>query len=115
MDLQRLFLFLIFAFSLVLVWDGWQRYQHPEQYVQQESVLDKEQAKSGLPSAVAQAAPAQQAAHPEARTIRVKTDLFEAEISSIGGDISRLALLEHPDSKDQSKPLVLFERGAGTH
>jgi YidC/Oxa1 family membrane protein insertase len=115
MDLQRLFLFLIFAFSLVLVWDGWQRYQHPEQYVQQESVVAKDQAKSGLPSAVAQAAPAQQAARPEAKTIRVKTDLFEAEISSIGGDISRLALLKHPDGVDQSKPLVLFQRGAGTH
>ncbi|MCK9201358.1 MAG: membrane protein insertase YidC [Gallionella sp.] len=115
MDLQRLFLFLIFAFSLVLVWDGWQRYQHPEQYVQQESVVAKDQAKSGLPSAVAQAAPAQQAARPEAKTIRVKTDLFEAEISSIGGDISRLALLKHPDGVDQTKPLVLFQRGAGTH
>ena len=34
MDIQRLFLFLIFSFSLVLVWDGWQRYQHPEQYIQ---------------------------------------------------------------------------------
>ncbi|MFZ3016952.1 MAG: membrane protein insertase YidC [Gallionella sp.] len=115
MDLQRLFLFLIFAFSLVLVWDGWQRYQHPEQYVQQESVVAKDQAKSGLPSAVAQAAPAQQAARPEAKTIRVKTDLFEADISSIGGDISRLALLKHPDGVDQTKPLVLFQRGAGTH
>ncbi|OGS93734.1 MAG: membrane protein insertase YidC [Gallionellales bacterium GWA2_59_43] len=116
MDLQRLFLFLIFAFSLVLVWDGWQRYQHPEQYVQQESVVAaKDQAKSGLPSAGAQVAPVQQAALPESKTIRVKTDLFEVEISSIGGDISHLALLKHPDGVDQTKPLVLFQRGAGTH
>ncbi|MDP2145019.1 MAG: membrane protein insertase YidC [Gallionella sp.] len=117
MDLQRLFLFLIFAFSLVLVWDGWQRYQHPEQYVQQESVVAKDPAKpqAGLPSTGSQVAPAQQAMRPEAKTIRVKTDLFEAEIDSIGGDISRLALLKHPDGVDQTKPLVLFQRGAGTH
>lgn len=117
MDLQRLFLFLIFAFSLVLVWDGWQRYQHPEQYVQQESVVAKDPAKpqAGLPSAGSQVAPAQQTVRPEAKTIRVKTDLFEAEIDSIGGDISRLALLKHPDGVDQTKPLVLFQRGAGTH
>lgn len=117
MDLQRLFLFLIFAFSLVLVWDGWQRYQHPEQYVQQESVVAKDQAKpqAGLPSAGTQVAPTQQATRPESKTIRVKTDLFEAEIDSIGGDISRLALLKHPDGVDQTKPLVLFQRGAGTH
>ena len=35
MDLQRIFLFLIFSFSLMLVWDGWQRHQHPEQQIQQ--------------------------------------------------------------------------------
>lgn len=115
MDLQRLFLFLIFAFSLVLVWDGWQRYQHPEQYVQQESVAPKNQAKSTIPSGGAQTAPAQQIVRAESKTIRVKTDLFEAEISSIGGDISRLALLKHPDGVDKSKPLVLFQRGEGSH
>jgi YidC/Oxa1 family membrane protein insertase len=116
MDLQRLFLFLIFAFSLVLVWDGWQRYQHPEQYLQQESIAAKAQTSSGLPSVTtASAAPAQQAARPEGKTIRVRTDLFDAEIGSIGGDISRLALLQHPGSEDQGKPLVLFEHGAGTH
>lgn len=49
------------------------------------------------------------------KTILVKTDLLEAEISSTGGDISRLALLEHPDGEDKSKPLVLFHRGEGTH
>lgn len=116
MDLQRLFLFLIFAFSLVLVWDGWQRYQHPEQYVQQESVVAKDQVKDTLPSAGGQqVAPSQQAAPSEAKKIKVKTDLFEAEISPVGGDISRLSLLKHPDGVDQTKPLVLFQRGAGTH
>lgn len=30
MDLQRVFLFLIFSFSVYFLWDGWQREQHPE-------------------------------------------------------------------------------------
>jgi len=76
---------------------------------------DSAKPQAGLPSAGSQVAPAQQAVRPEAKTIRVKTDLFEAEIDSIGGDISRLALLKHPDGVDQTKPLVLFQRGAGTH
>ncbi|TAN81367.1 MAG: membrane protein insertase YidC [Gallionella sp.] len=121
MDLQRLFLSLIFVFSLVMVWDGWQRYQHPEQYIQQAQqnvVENKELPKpQAMPSAIsAQAAitqqPAQQAA---GRIIHVKTDTLEAEISSIGGDIVRLALLKHPDGFDKNKPLVLFHRGEGTH
>jgi len=123
MDTQRLFLFLIFSFSLVLVWDGWQRYQHPEQYVQQGAVSNETlpkpaatQQSGSVPAASAQASIAQQPARQAlVKTVHVKTDTIEAEISTIGGDISRLALLKHPDGTDKSKSLVLFERGADTH
>jgi YidC/Oxa1 family membrane protein insertase len=116
MDFQRLFLFLIFAFSLMLVWDGWQRYQHPERYVQQESPTGKTAEKPSLPAASGRAAIAQQASQrPAGKTVYVKTDLLEADISTVGGDISRLALLKHPDAEDKNKPLVLFQRGEGTH
>lgn len=127
MDLQRLFLFLIFSFSLVLVWDGWQRYQHPEQYLQQSAAPGKEPSSSAqtiLPSAskqatasgLAQAGIVQQASQLAAgKIVRVKTDLLDVEINTLGGDISRLALFKHPDGQDKSKPLVLFHRGEGTH
>ncbi len=126
MDLQRLFLFLIFSFSLVLVWDGWQRYQHPERFAEQSEATNRDLPKpqTTFPASTgqvassgsAQGAIARQAAdRPAEKTIFVKTDLLEAEISSIGGDISRLALLKHPDGQDKSKPLVLFHRGEGTH
>ena len=139
MDLQRLFLFLIFSFSLVLVWDGWQRYQNPaaQQSVPTGDPLPKSQAKAvlgasstaqiatsgnsgaGLPtlnSGPGQAAIAQQVSQQAVgKTIRVKTDFLEAEIGTLGGDINRLALLKHPDGQDKSKPLVLFQRGTGTH
>jgi YidC/Oxa1 family membrane protein insertase len=123
MDLQRIFLFLIFAFSLMLVWDGWQRHQHPEQQVRQSATTNNEPL-SAPPAGLMQPVPpgttpatiaplsVQQAA---GKTINVKTDFLDAEISTIGGDIIRLALLKHPDSLDKSKPLVLFARGKGTH
>ena len=125
MDLQRLFLFLIFSFSLVLVWDGWQRYQHPERFVEQSAATNKDlpTPQTPLPAGTGQVASglgqgiiAQQTANrPAGKTILVKTDLLEAEISTIGGDIVRLALLKHPDGLDKNKPLVLFHRGEGTH
>ncbi len=120
MDLQRLFLFLIFVFSLGLVWDGWQRYQHPERYTQQSDVINENVPKRQETSASASVAmPASVAQQPirqgTEKIIHVKTDIFEAEISTIGGDISHLALLKHPDGLDKSKPLVLFHRGNGTH
>src|SRR4030067_1651608 len=106
MDLQRLFLFLIFSFSLVLVWDGWQRYQHPERFVEQAVATNKDlpTPQTTLTASPVQATSSgsgqeniamQPASRPAAKTIVVRPDLLEAEISSIGGDISRLALLEH--------------------
>lgn len=121
MDIQRLFLFLIFAFSLVLVWDGWQRYQHPEQYVQQSVGANKGLAKTEpmvLPATIGadRAAITQQPQQPLAgKTIHVKSDFVEAEINTVGGDISYLALLKHPDTQDKTKPFILFNRGEGTH
>lgn len=122
MDIQRLFLFLIFAFSLVLVWDGWQRYQHPEHYVQQSTMADKGITKTELAAILPESKniinigvvqqPLQQL---KGKIVRVKSDFIEAEINTIGGDISYLALLKHPDTKDKTKPLVLFHKGEGTH
>jgi YidC/Oxa1 family membrane protein insertase len=126
MDIQRFILFLIFAFSVMLVWDGWQRYQHPEQQIQQSAAINKEllTPQLALPASSEQVAlsgtgPATIAQQPiqptTGKTITVKTDILEAEISTIGGDISHLALLKHPDNLDKSKPLVLFDHGKGTH
>jgi YidC/Oxa1 family membrane protein insertase len=115
MDLQRLFLFIIFSFSLVLVWDGWQRYQHPQDMLIQQPVSN----------VVATSASLIQKTNPiitqnivlvaDAKIITVKTDTLLAEISTVGGDIQKLSFLKHPDGVDKTKPFVLFEKGTGTH
>ncbi|MDZ4202875.1 MAG: membrane protein insertase YidC [Gallionella sp.] len=114
MDLQRLFLFLIFAFSLVLVWDGWQRYQHPERFVQQATVDAPQKATASTGASIMGQVTAQ-TTRPAGKIVHVMTDMLEIEINTAGGDISRLALLKHPDALDEKKPLVLFERGDNTH
>lgn len=117
MDLQRLFLFLIFAFSTVLVWDGWQQYQHPEKYALQPATTIEGQKKSNgvVPAFATALTQSQRKSVSESKIIHVKTDIYDVEISTVGGDISRLALLHHPDSADQNKPFILFENGSGTH
>ena len=117
MDFQRLFLFLIFSFSLMMVWDGWQRYQHPQ------AVQIAATATFDLPVATLKAAPGvaettivQQSVKPvSGKIIKVKTDFLDAEINTLGGDIQRLDFLKHSDGQDKSKHFVLFEKGAGTH
>lgn len=120
MDFQRLFLFLVFSFSLMMVWDGWQRYQHP----QPEAIaaaLKSDTQKTDLPAATqsttdlaAHASIVQQTVA-SGKVIKVKTDLMDLEINTIGGDIQHLDFLKHPDAKDRNKDFVLFEKGPGTH
>lgn len=115
MDFQRVFLFLIFSFSLFLLWDGWQREQQPTpQIVSAASTPVATQsltalAKPGSPELVASAQKAAQTGE----TISVKTDFFRAEINTAGGDIRRIELLQHFDTVDKNKPFVLFQQGEG--
>ena len=115
MDFQRVFLFLIFSFSLFLLWDGWQREQQPiPQIVSAASTPVASQslaslAKPGSPQLVVSA---QKTAQTGER-ISVKTDFFRAEINTAGGDIRRIELLQHFDTVDKSKPFVLFQQEEG--
>ncbi|WP_035383882.1 membrane protein insertase YidC [Ferriphaselus sp. R-1] len=115
MDLQRLFLFLIFSVSSMLVWENWQRAQHP--------APAPVTAASGVPTATTalNAAPAANAAATVATEVKrasgtkilVKTDNFVAEINTVGGDLRHLELAQHRDAKDKSKLFVLMqEQGA---
>lgn len=118
MDFQRVFLFLIFSFSLFLLWDGWQREQNPIPKIV--SVAATPVATPTLPNSSANSTRAANSATVDiskktARTgdkVVVTTDFFHAEISTIGGDISRIELLKHFDTVDKSKPFVLFQQDA---
>ena len=115
MDMRRLFLFLIFSFSLIVLWGAWTRQNEPVVPVA---------AKAAVPSdpsiPVVTARPAQQSAVvsapveaqkvPAGKTIVVTTDTFKVEINTIGGNIQHLDLLQHKDATDQSKPLTLMQQ-----
>lgn len=114
MDFQRLFLFLIFSFSVFLLWDGWQRSQHPE--MQAAPVVAPVTPVASAPGVVAASvdkpvpteAMAQQKIQ-AGQKITVKTDQLVAEISTIGGDLRHLEFLQHRDGQDKSKPFSLLQ------
>ncbi len=106
-----------FCFSLVLVWDGWQKYQHPElaviektTTVNNNSDVPTSNLKAPVPST-----PSVVAASSVGEIVRVKTDTLDVEINTVGGDIQRLDLLQHRDGQDKNKSFSLFSRGLGTH
>jgi YidC/Oxa1 family membrane protein insertase len=119
MDTRRLILFLIFSFSLVMLWDAWQRFNHPPQpaVAAAPSVTPPTGAAAlpvpaaagvaALPGAAPAATPV--AAAPATELIRIKTDLYTAEVSSIGGDLVRLELNNYKSATDAKNKFVLFE------
>lgn len=110
MDFQRVFLFLIFSFSLFLLWDGWQREQHPvPQAVPASSTPVASQSLSTIEKVETPAISAQKTAQ-IGEKITVTTDFFRAEISTVGGDITHIELLKHFDTVDKSKPFVMFQQ-----
>ncbi len=108
MDFQRFFLFLIFTFSLFLLWGGWQKQQHPETY--QEKPVSAPLQAPQLKSASAVSIVTAEQKGPSGQKIVVKTDFLKAEISTVGGDLRHLEFFNHLNTDDKTKPFVLLQQ-----
>jgi YidC/Oxa1 family membrane protein insertase len=123
MDTQRLILFFIFGFSLLMLWDAWEKENRPKPAPQVQlpsaAAVPTPAGKSAPPAApAAQPAPdgsVPGAAAPAANgeTIVVRTDLIVAEIDTLGATLKRIELLKHKEAKDSAKNLLLL--GAEHH
>jgi YidC/Oxa1 family membrane protein insertase len=120
MDTQRLILLVIFAFSLLMLWEAWQREHRP---APPPTAQPKDAAvptpSAPAPKAAAPAAPGAAPATPDSvpaapgqaaprELIRVETDYLVAEIDPLGGNIVKVELLRYRDSLDPKKTFVLL-------
>ncbi len=118
MDSQRLILFVIFSFSLLMLWEAWQKENRPAPAPQVAAKVATPTpsatgaaATPGATPAVAaspDAVPATAASAVARERIKVRTDLFLAEIDTLGGDIAYLELLQQKDTLDQKKNFLLL-------
>ena len=120
MDTQRLILWLIFSFSALMLWQAWERDHNPP--VAPVTVPARPAADPGVPSGAAPAAtppattvpgaPPAAAAPAGGQMVEVRTDLYVADIDTIGGTITRIALDKHRDAQDSTKPYLALQRNA---
>ena len=125
MDTQRLILFIIFSFSVLMLWEAWQREHRPPPVPQENaasqggkaatppgvpvpSIPSGDSATGPAPGQAAVPSPAG-AEQPQQDLIRVRTELYEMDLSPLGGDIIRLELLKHKDTKDLEKNFILLD------
>ncbi|HEX9571563.1 MAG TPA: membrane protein insertase YidC [Burkholderiales bacterium] len=110
MDTQRLILFFVFSFSLLLLWDAWQKELRPPTAPATQGTVPTPSGPAVTPAAKAADAMPPSAAptgKPSER-LRVRTDTVLAEIDTQGGDLVYLELLKHKDTRDEKKNFVLF-------
>ncbi len=119
MDTQRLIALVVFSFSALLLWDAWQKHTAPKVPIPSvatataPSTVPAPTSLSGAGAAAPGApAPPMPSASPAATTgepIVVKTDLFDVELNTLGGDIRRLTLKQVHSALDRTQPLTLLE------
>ncbi|MGE5491443.1 MAG: membrane protein insertase YidC [Actinomycetota bacterium] len=116
MDNRRLILVLIFCFSTFMLWSKWQEFNQPKPQpgatanapatAGSAAPQPSSSLQAGTPAApVATAAPA----NPAAETVRIKTDLMEATVSTLGGDLVELELLKYRAHESNDKNFVLLD------
>src|SRR5437868_1414476 len=117
MDTQRLILFLIFAFSALFLWEAWQKENAPPPpQTAKAPVKSTElppQYTAPPPASSSPQAPIPSGAAPAAgQSITIKTDLYTAEVDTVGGVITQVALDKHRDAQDPAKPYLALQRNA---
>ena len=113
MDTQRLIMFVVFSFSVLMLWDAWQKEQHPQPAQTAPTTVTASQNSvpvpgAGTPDSLHATAPEMPQHLPRGERIKVRTDALYVEIDTIGGDIRRLDLRKHKGDEDKSKDFVLF-------
>ncbi len=96
---QRLLLFAALMFVLFLLWQNWLEFQALPVTGSTSTVPGIPEVRTGQDIPTVAAAPS---AAPQTlsggQRIRVTTDLFEAEIDTVGGDLRQVGLRTYPDS-----------------
>ena len=116
MDTQRLILFVIFSFSALFLWEAWQRDHRPPvpqttsrragtESRDRRAAAERRRRRPAVPGSSPAAVPA-------GEKIVIKTDLFVANVDTVGGVLTQLALNAHRDTHDESKPYVLLQQNA---
>ena len=118
MDTKRLILFVVFSMSIFMLWDAWQREQTPPPAISK--TTPQTPANAGVPTPTkiqpesngSAITPATNPQLVKGERIKVKTDLFDAEIDLNGGDLRRMVLIKHGSADDKNKPIVFLSDDA---
>jgi YidC/Oxa1 family membrane protein insertase len=123
MDTKRTILWVVFSFSLLMLWDSYNRYTGKDPLFGPSTTAQKapaattgssDAAPTNVPATAGTGAPntgvpTGDTAAVKNESIVITTDLIKAEIDTAGGEIRHLELLKHHESGHTDKNVVLFD------
>ena len=109
MDNQRLILFIVFSFSLLLLWEAWQDKNAPAPAAPTAASAPAAGAPTPSQTLNAPAAAPAQSGFAQGQRAVVETDLLRAVIDANGGDLRQLQLLAYRETEDKDTVFTLFE------
>ena len=134
MNTQRLILFFVFSFSILLLWEAWQKESKAPQAIvatgadraevpttPTPQISSQTASKAGVPTAgnfgATSARSDASIVATSSERIRVDTDTLRVEIDTLGGNLVYVELLRHKDANARDKNLVLLgpEHRYGLH
>ena len=119
MDTQRLILWLVFSFSGLMLWQAWERGHTPPPLPSAATsrpttreAPSEAPANGAVAPAASAGAPPSGASQSTGKTIEIHTDLYNADVETVGGTITQVALQMHRAAEDTSKPYLLLQHSA---
>jgi YidC/Oxa1 family membrane protein insertase len=125
LEVRRLILLVIFSFSALMLWEAWQKHEAdhapklPASTVPvlpgntipgtADATTPKAPSVAGATAATPPVASPAGPVAPTGQTVTVKTDLFDVELNTLGGDIRRVTMKKQHSALDPTKPLTLME------
>jgi len=133
MDIRRTILLMIFAFSLLMLWNNWQVHQtgtslfgETPSSTQTGNQANNGQASTPTGSGAVPTAPSTTPANsqtqepqtptpipPANETVTIETDVYRLTFNLIGAQIIRAELLDYPKKDDSSQPTALLQQDGG--
>ncbi len=129
-DIRRTLLWVVFSFSLFLIWDAWNKHNGQPSFFSPSPVAKPAPAgaaPAATPSAGAVPVPSGSSVAPSVATpapiapasvaaagerVTVTTDLVKATLDTLGGSLDRVELLQQVDPFDHAKHVVLLDQSA---
>ena len=115
MDTRRLVLFVIFSFSIMMLWDAWQQQHAPVVPAQQGAQIASNDIPANSAAKSTNTVSTDNANNDSSfkldkgQRIKVSTDIFTAEIDTVGGDLRHLVLNKHRAVNEKDGNYVLMD------